>query len=520
MARRFNRKPLTDAERDARRKADRERIEQAARALLTTDGWQRWIKRQRQQRPLQVLAQQPVADRDRVPRPRHHPDLRRRLPRLPGSQPLRAQGPEGDPHPRAGHRQAARRPTARRPARRKTFFRTVPVFDVSMTDPLPGTEPVPLTPPSQPITGDSHAPPDRPADRARRAARLQRRDPRPPGRRPGRLVRPQAQADRRRHRPGQPAGPHARARARPRARRSATNYGRERGRGPRRLRDLHRLLLGRRSTSAASRSPTSPAGARTARSTPSATTPPRSTRSRAASKTRSQPAAGTVGDRRADPLAAIGARSAGGCTRPDDRAGPAGAPAVRQRARAIAGRPRPGRGSCSPRPRPRRPTSPRRRSRALPTPPPPPPPRRRARRQRPARTDRGRLPDRLGHPAANPARPPRDLRLAARRRHPRGLPPLSDRAPRDAARQPRRRPSRRRRPSSPTRTRSTTRSRRSRRSEPWQHSPRQRDDLTLKLAGYTYEEIRILTGGRTFTNVNKSLVKARRRIRRSRSQAG
>src|SRR3954454_551381 len=44
MARRFNRKPLTDEERDARRKADRDRIEEAARALLTTDGWQRWIK--------------------------------------------------------------------------------------------------------------------------------------------------------------------------------------------------------------------------------------------------------------------------------------------------------------------------------------------------------------------------------------------------------------------------------------------------------------------------------------------
>jgi len=38
MARRFNRIPLTDAERDARRQADRDRIEQAARALLTTDG--------------------------------------------------------------------------------------------------------------------------------------------------------------------------------------------------------------------------------------------------------------------------------------------------------------------------------------------------------------------------------------------------------------------------------------------------------------------------------------------------
>jgi DNA-directed RNA polymerase specialized sigma24 family protein len=45
--------------------------------------------------------------------------------------------------------------------------------------------------------------------------------------------------------------------------------------------------------------------------------------------------------------------------------------------------------------------------------------------------------------------------------------------------------------------------------------PRQRVDLTLKVAGYTYEEIRGMTGGRTFTNVSKSLVKARARIRRS-----
>jgi hypothetical protein len=44
MARRFTRKPLTDEQRDARRQADRDRIEQAARALLTSDGWQRWIK--------------------------------------------------------------------------------------------------------------------------------------------------------------------------------------------------------------------------------------------------------------------------------------------------------------------------------------------------------------------------------------------------------------------------------------------------------------------------------------------
>src|SRR5206468_35498 len=39
---------------------------------------------------------------------------------------------------------------------RKVFFRSVAVFDVSMTDPLPGKEPIPLVPPAQPITGDSH----------------------------------------------------------------------------------------------------------------------------------------------------------------------------------------------------------------------------------------------------------------------------------------------------------------------------------------------------------------------------
>jgi hypothetical protein len=38
------RRRLTEAERDARRQADRGRIEQAARALLTSDGWQRWIR--------------------------------------------------------------------------------------------------------------------------------------------------------------------------------------------------------------------------------------------------------------------------------------------------------------------------------------------------------------------------------------------------------------------------------------------------------------------------------------------
>src|SRR5271157_367172 len=35
---------LTESERAERRQADRHRLEQAARALLSSDGWQRWVR--------------------------------------------------------------------------------------------------------------------------------------------------------------------------------------------------------------------------------------------------------------------------------------------------------------------------------------------------------------------------------------------------------------------------------------------------------------------------------------------
>ena len=44
---------------------------------------------------------------------------------------------------------------------------------------------------------------------------------------------------------------------------------------------------------------------------------------------------------------------------------------------------------------------------------------------------------------------------------------------------------------------------------------RQRRDLSLRVAGFSYREIAAMTGGRTFTNVNKHLVKARTAIRRA-----
>ena len=156
MARRFNRRPLTEAERDARRSADRDRIEQAARALLTTEGWQRWINVRASNGLSRYSLRKPDdPDRDRVPPARDHADLRRRLPRLPAAQPracARARGirilapvtvKDRDEH---GEETGGKR----------IFFSTVPSSTSAMTDPLPGTEPVPLAPPAEPIEGDSH----------------------------------------------------------------------------------------------------------------------------------------------------------------------------------------------------------------------------------------------------------------------------------------------------------------------------------------------------------------------------
>ena len=154
MARRFNRKALTDEERDARRKADRDRIEQAARALLTTDGWQRWIKlRASNGLSRYSLGNQMILAIEAYRRgitPTYVAGFRawlqlNRVPRK--GEGIRILAPvtvkDRDEH---GEDTGGKR----------VFFKTVTVWDVKGTDPLPGKEPVPLTPPAQPITGDSH----------------------------------------------------------------------------------------------------------------------------------------------------------------------------------------------------------------------------------------------------------------------------------------------------------------------------------------------------------------------------
>jgi hypothetical protein len=154
MPRRFNRQPLTDAERDARRKADRDRIEQAARALLTTDGWQRWIK----VRASNGLSRYSVGNQMILAIEAYRRDITlsyvagfrawlqlNRVPRK--GEGIRILAPVTVKD---------RDETGEDTGGTRVFFKTVTVWDVSGTDQIPGTEPVPLSPPAEPITGDSH----------------------------------------------------------------------------------------------------------------------------------------------------------------------------------------------------------------------------------------------------------------------------------------------------------------------------------------------------------------------------
>jgi N-terminal domain of anti-restriction factor ArdC len=149
---------LTDAERAARRQADRDRLEQAARALLSSDGWQRWVKVRstnglaRYSFGNQLLIAMQCPDATYVAGFRAFLELNRCVRK--GERAIRILAPMSV-RDRENH--ASERDTADRDEPRRTVFRAVPVFDVSQTDPLSDTEPVPLDPPCQPIEGDTHA---------------------------------------------------------------------------------------------------------------------------------------------------------------------------------------------------------------------------------------------------------------------------------------------------------------------------------------------------------------------------
>src|SRR5215216_2051949 len=143
---------LSAAERAERRARDRERLRQAARELLTSDGWQRWVR-------ARALF--------------HNYSLRNCLL-------LAAQCHERGIHARrvAGFRTwlklgrcvrkgekalvvlapmpIKRRESNEEPDEARVVFRSAFVFADSQTDLLPGVDPAPIEPPCEPLTGDSH----------------------------------------------------------------------------------------------------------------------------------------------------------------------------------------------------------------------------------------------------------------------------------------------------------------------------------------------------------------------------
>jgi antirestriction protein ArdC len=146
----MSKRTYSEDEKAAKRAEDRERLVAAARALLTTEGWQRWVKargafhKYSLSNTLLIALQRP--DATRVAGFKTWKTLGRSVRK--GEKGIRILAPVSvktrDEDEDGGEE-------------RRTFFRSVAVFDVAQTDPIEGAKQAPLEPPSAPITGDSHA---------------------------------------------------------------------------------------------------------------------------------------------------------------------------------------------------------------------------------------------------------------------------------------------------------------------------------------------------------------------------
>ncbi|MCW3050218.1 MAG: hypothetical protein JWO74_4502 [Solirubrobacterales bacterium] len=144
---------LSDVEREERRAADRERLKQAAEQLLTSEGWQRWVRvrargglaRLSLNNQLLVALACPgatfVAGFKAWIKLGYCPVKGSRAIRIMAPMPIRDRDPE----------------TGEKTDETRVLFKAVSVFDRSQVAMLPDRDPAPLEPPCQPLTGDSHA---------------------------------------------------------------------------------------------------------------------------------------------------------------------------------------------------------------------------------------------------------------------------------------------------------------------------------------------------------------------------
>jgi len=152
MATRSKRRPTAE-QRDTRRREQLEQLSQATSALLTGEGWQRWLRtrsrfhRYSLRNTLLIAFQCPHATH--VAGFRRWLELGRCVRK--GEKAIRILAP-------VRYRKRDTEQTDENENQLQLVgFRLAAVFDVSQTEPLPGVEPAPLGPPSEPVSGDSHA---------------------------------------------------------------------------------------------------------------------------------------------------------------------------------------------------------------------------------------------------------------------------------------------------------------------------------------------------------------------------
>jgi antirestriction protein ArdC len=152
MAARSHRRPTAE-QRDARRRERLEQLRQATAALLTSEGWQRWLltrarfHRYSLRNTLLIAIQCPHATH--IAGFQSWLALGRCVRK--GEKAIRILAP-------VRYRRRENDQTDPDDAEAQLVgFKLAAVFDVSRTEPLPDVEPAPLEPPAQPISGDSHA---------------------------------------------------------------------------------------------------------------------------------------------------------------------------------------------------------------------------------------------------------------------------------------------------------------------------------------------------------------------------
>ena len=149
---------LSDAEREERRERDRQRLHHATEQLLSSDGWQRWV-RVRSRNGLarysinnQLLIAVAMPDASYVCGFRAWLGLGYQVRK--GEKAIRIMAPmpiKTDTHSDQGAEKDSGE------VKRRMLFRVVPVFDRSQVDAIPGDTPTALEAPCQPLTGDTHA---------------------------------------------------------------------------------------------------------------------------------------------------------------------------------------------------------------------------------------------------------------------------------------------------------------------------------------------------------------------------